>query len=249
MMTKYDHNCDPLTDQRPLVSHLTELRNRILKSLAAILIVFLALLFFAKDLYHLLALPLLKQMAPNSSMIAIEVAAPFLVPFKLTLFSAIFITIPYLLAQIWGFVVPGLYCHEQRLARPLLISSVLLFYAGVLFAYFVIFPLIFKFFQTAAPQDITIMTDIGHYLDFILKLFFAFGLAFEVPVATVLLILSGTVSAKRLSQSRSYIIIIAFIMGMLLTPPDVVSQILLALPIWLLFEIGLLLGRQLRGKP
>jgi len=178
-------------------------------------------------------------------MIATEVASPFMAPFKLTLFAAIFITMPYLLAQLWGFIAPGLYQQEQRLARPLLISSILLFYAGTAFAYFVVFPLIFGFFNAVTPDGVTVMTDISRYLDFVLKLFFAFGLAFEVPVATVLLIWSGFASVDTLKRNRPYVIVAAFVMGMLLTPPDVISQVLLALPIWLLFEAGLFFSHRL----
>ena len=178
-------------------------------------------------------------------MIATEVASPFMAPFKLTLFAAIFISMPYLLAQLWGFIAPGLYQQEQRLARPLLISSILLFYAGTAFAYFVVFPLIFGFFNAVTPEGVAVMTDISRYLDFVLKLFFAFGLAFEVPVATVLLIWSGFASVETLKRNRPYVIVAAFVMGMLLTPPDVISQVLLALPIWLLFEAGLFFSNRL----
>ena len=230
---------------QPLVSHLIELRTRLLKSLCAILLVFLSLFYFANDIYSLIAAPLIEQLSDGSTMIATEVASPFMAPFKLTLFAAVFIAMPYLLTQLWGFIAPGLYKQEQRLAQPLLISSILLFYMGTAFAYFVVFPLIFGFFNAVTPEGVAVMTDISRYLDFVLKLFFAFGLAFEVPVATVLLIWSGFASVEKLKKNRPYVIVSAFVLGMLLTPPDVISQILLALPIWLLFEAGLFFSNRL----
>jgi len=238
-------NEDDQNEAQPFVSHLIELRSRLLKGLCAILIAFSCLFYFANDIYSLIAAPLIEQLSPGSTMIATEVASPFMAPFKLTLFAAIFISMPYLLAQLWGFIAPGLYQQEQRLARPLLISSILLFYAGTAFAYFVVFPLIFGFFNAVTPEGVTVMTDISRYLDFVLKLFFAFGLAFEVPVATVLLIWSGFASVETLKRNRPYVIVAAFVMGMLLTPPDVISQVLLALPIWLLFEAGLFISYRL----
>ena len=231
-----------------LVSHLVELHGRLLKSLCAVLVVFLIALPFAGDIYALVATPLIKNLPSGSTMIATQVASPFLVPFKLTLFGAIFVTMPYILAQLWSFVAPGLYQNEQRLIRPLIISSILLFYAGTAFAYYIVFPLIFNFFNAIVPENVTVMTDMSHYLDFIIKLFFAFGLAFEVPVATMLLIWSGFTSAATLAKNRSYVIIAAFVLGMLLTPPDVISQILMALPVWLLFEAGLFLSRKIPVK-
>lgn len=232
-----------------LIPHLVELRARILKGLAVILAAFAILFYFANDIYSLIAAPLIRQLSPGNTMIATEVAAPFLVPFKLTLFVAIFVTMPYILSQIWLFIAPGLYQKEKKLVLPLLISSISLFYLGILFAYFLVFPLIFAFFSATAPVGVSIMTDIGRYLDFVLKLFLAFGLAFEIPVATTLMIWGGFVSPQKLRQHRAYVILGAFILGMLLTPPDVVSQILLAVPVWLLFEIGLLLGQRLESKP
>jgi len=237
-------NEDDQNEAQPFVSHLIELRSRLLKGLCAILIAFSCLFYFANDIYSLIAAPLIAQLSPGSTMIATEVASPFMAPFKLTLFAAIFITMPYLLAQLWGFIAPGLYQQEQRLARPLLISSILLFYAGTAFAYFVVFPLIFGFFNAVTPEGVAVMTDISHYLDFVLKLFFAFGLAFEVPVATVLLIWSGFASVETLKRNRPYVIVSAFVLGMLLTPPDIISQVLLALPIWLLFEAGLFFSQR-----
>ena len=240
-------NTDPENEQS-FVSHLVELRSRLLKGLCSILIIFSGLFYFANDIYSLIAAPLIAQLSPGSTMIATEVAAPFLAPFKLTLFASVFIAMPYLLYQIWGFIAPGLYEQEQRFARPVLISSVILFYAGTAFAYFVIFPLVFGFFNAVTPDGVTVMTDISRYLDFVLKIFFAFGLAFEVPVATVLLIWSGFTTVETLKRNRPYVIVAAFVLGMLLTPPDVVSQILLALPVWLLFEIGLLFSRRLPAR-
>ena len=243
------NNNDPVNAdsgrEQSFISHLIELRTRLLKGLCSILIIFSALFYFANDIYSLIAAPLVEQLSPGSTMIAIEVAAPFLAPFKLTLFASIFIAMPYLLYQIWGFIAPGLYKQEQRFTRPVLISSIILFYAGTAFAYFVVFPLMFGFFNAVAPDGVAVMTDISRYLDFVLKIFFAFGLAFEVPVATLLLIWSGFTSAETLKSNRPYVIIAAFVLGMLLTPPDVVSQVLLALPVWLLFEIGLFFGHRL----
>jgi len=240
-----DPNEDDQREAQPFVTHLIELRSRLLKGLCAILIVFSCLFYFANDIYSLIAAPLVEKLSSGSTMIATEVASPFMAPFKLTLFSAVFIAMPYLLAQIWGFIAPGLYQQEQRFARPLLISSILLFYVGTAFAYFVVFPLIFGFFTAVTPEGVAVMTDISSYLDFVLKIFFAFGLAFEVPVATVLLIWSGFTSVEALKRNRPYVIVTAFVLGMLLTPPDIISQVLLALPIWLLFEAGLFFSLRL----
>ncbi len=250
-MSANNQNDDVINDNekpRPFVTHLIELRTRLLKGLGVILLVFFSLFYFANDIYSLIAAPLIEQLAPESTMIATEVAAPFMAPFKLTLFAAIFISVPYLLAQVWGFIAPGLYEQEQRLARPLLMSSILLFYAGTAFAYFVVFPLIFGFFTAVTPSGVTVMTDISHYLDFVLTLFFAFGLAFEVPVATALLIWSGITSVETLKRNRPYVIVFAFVLGMLLTPPDIISQVLLALPVWLLFEAGLFFSRRIPAR-
>lgn len=232
------------TDQaQPLVAHLTELRDRLLKALLSILVVFLCLFPFSNEIYTFVSEPLRAILPAGSSMIATEVASPFLTPFKLTLFAALFIAIPYVLFQIWSFIAPGMYRQEKRLAIPLLISSVLLFYAGAAFAYFVVFPLVFAFFTSVGPTDVTIMTDINRYLDFVLKLFFAFGLAFEIPIVAVLLIWAGISTTESLKQKRPFIIVFCFVFGMLLTPPDVISQALLAIPMWLLFEVGVFFGR------
>ncbi|QBQ53744.1 twin-arginine translocase subunit TatC [Nitrosococcus wardiae] len=230
-------------EEQPLVSHLLELRNRLLRGIAAVLVLAVVLMPFANDLYRLLARPLMAHLPETNSMIATEVAAPFLTPFKLTLVTAIMLSVPMLLYQIWAFVAPGLYKNERRIILPLLASSTVLFFLGVAFAYFVAFPLMFGFFTQAAPEDIAVMTDISKYLDFVLTMFFAFGIAFEVPVATVLLVWTGVTDVERLREKRPYIIVAAFVLGMLLTPPDIISQTLLALPMWLLFEAGLWFSR------
>jgi len=232
----------------PLVAHLTELRDRLLRALLAILVVFIGLFPFANDIYSFVSEPLRELLPAGASMIATDVASPFLTPFKLTLVTAIFVAIPYVLYQIWSFIAPGMYRHEKRLAIPLLASSIALFYAGAAFAYFVVFPLIFAFFTSVGPEDIQIMTDINSYLNFVLKLFFAFGLAFEIPIAAVILIWSGVTTADDLAKKRPYIIVGCFIFGMLLTPPDIISQSLLAVPMWILFEIGVLFGRLIEKK-
>jgi sec-independent protein translocase protein TatC len=229
----------------PLVAHLTELRDRLLRAILAVLVVFICLFPFANDIYTFVSQPLRALLPPGTSMIATEVASPFLTPFKLTLFTALFLAIPYVLYQAWGFIAPGMYRHEKRLAFPLLASSILLFYCGAAFAYFVVFPLIFAFFTSVGPADIAIMTDINRYLDFVLKLFFAFGVAFEIPIAAVLLIWAGVTTPENLAAKRPYIIVGCFVFGMLLTPPDIISQSLLALPMWLLFEAGVVAGRLL----
>lgn len=230
-------------EELPIVAHLIELRSRLLKSVVAILVIFLGLFYFANDIYTFIAEPLRAHMPEGTSMIATEVASPFLTPFKLTIVLAIFLSMPFTLHQAWSFISPGMYSREKRLALPILVSSVILFYAGMAFAYFVVFPLVFGFFTSVAPDGVSIMTDINKYLDFVLKLFFAFGLAFEIPVATFLLVASGATTVEKLASKRPYIIVGCFIFGMLLTPPDVISQALLAFPMWLLFEVGILLSR------
>lgn len=249
MLTHQEQQHDEAGDQQPeqkeqtLMDHLIELRDRLLHMVLAILIVFVALFAFSEDIFTIAAQPLLELMPEGTSMIATGVTSPFLVPFKLVLLLSVLLTIPYLLHQIWAFIAPGLYVHEKRLATPLLISSVILFYCGIAFAYFVIFPILFGFFIGIAPDGVAVMTDIGQYLDFIIAIFLAFGIAFEVPVATFLLIAAGVTSVEKLAEKRPYIIIGAFVVGMLLTPPDVISQSLLAVPIWLLFELGLISSR------
>lgn len=234
--------------EAPFLSHLIELRDRLLRAILLILIVFLGLFIYANELYALLAKPLLAYLPEGSSMIATQVASPFLTPFKLALVSSLFICMPYLLYQLWAFVAPGLYKHEKSLAFPLLISSIILFYLGMSFAYFVVFPLIFDFFAGIQLEGVVTSPDITNYLDFVLKLFFAFGLAFEVPIATIIVISTGMTTADKLAEKRPFIIVIAFVVGMLLTPPDVVSQMLLAIPVWLLFELGLIFSRFLSRK-
>jgi len=240
---QHQHEQEPDQKEQTLMDHLIELRDRLLRMVLAILIVFVALFAFSEDIFTIAAQPLLELMPEGTSMIATGVTSPFLVPFKLVLLLSVLLTIPYLLHQIWAFIAPGLYVHEKRLATPLLISSVILFYCGIAFAYFVIFPILFGFFIGIAPQGVAVMTDIGQYLDFIIAIFLAFGIAFEVPVATFLLIAAGVTSVDKLAEKRPYIIIGAFVVGMLLTPPDVISQSLLAIPIWLLFELGLISSR------
>ncbi len=230
---------------QPLVAHLTELRDRLLRCVLAVLLAFCALFAFANDIYSFVSEPLRALLPEGATMIATEVASPFLTPFKLTMVAAVFLTIPYLLFQLWSFVAPGMYRNEKRLAIPLLASSVLLFYAGAAFAYYVVFPLIFSFFTSVGPADVAIMTDINRYLDFVLKLFFAFGLAFEIPIAAIILIKTGVVTADDLAGKRPYIILGCFVLGMLLTPPDLISQSLLAIPMWLLFEAGVWFGRMI----
>ncbi len=226
--------------EQPFVSHLIELRDRLLRIVLAILVLFLALFGFANDIYHYIATPLMELLPEGQSMVATGVISPFLTPFKLTLVLSFYIAIPYILYQIWGFVAPGLYKHERRMVLPLAASSTLLFYLGMAFAYYVVFPLIFAFLTTTAPEGVEVMPDMKDYLDFVLKLFFAFGVAFEVPIATILLCWMGTTTPDSLREKRPYVIVGAFVIGMLLTPPDMISQTLLAIPMWLLFEAGIL---------
>ena len=247
-MSEAEHRATDDNAEQSLMDHLIELRDRLLRMVLAVLIVFLALFTFSEDIFTIAADPLLKLMPEGTSMIATGVTSPFLVPFKLVLLLSVLLTIPYLLHQIWAFIVPGLYRHEKRMAGPLLISSVVLFYCGIAFAYFVIFPILFAFFIGISPEGVEVMTDIGQYLDFIIAIFLAFGIAFEVPVATFLLIAAGATTPEKLADKRPYIIIGAFFVGMLLTPPDVISQSLLAIPIWLLFELGLIMSRIFLGN-
>lgn len=233
----------------PLVEHLSELRDRILRALLAILLVFIALYSFANEIYTFVSEPLRQFLPEGSTMIATEVASPFLTPFKLTLVLSIFAAMPILLHQIWGFIAPGMYQQEKRFAIPLLISSVILFYLGIAFAYYVVFPLVFSFFTSVGPSNITVMTDINSYLNFILKLFFAFGIAFEIPIATMLVIRTGMTSAANLASKRRYVIVVCFVLGMLLTPPDMISQALLAVPMWMLFEVGIFFSRWVTPVP
>ncbi len=251
MKKKSQADAAPATEsgtEQPFLTHLLELRSRLLKMVLAVIAVLVLLLPFANPIYSALAGPLLKQLPPGSQMIAIEVASPFLAPFKLTAVLALFLTVPYLLYQLWAFVAPGLYRHEKRYALPLLVSSSLLFYAGAAFAYFVVFPLLFGFLAATAPEGVALMTDINKYLDFVLTMFFAFGAAFEVPVATCIVILTGVARAETLAAKRPYVILAAFVIGAILTPPDGITQTLLAIPLWLLFELGLVAGRLLPAR-
>jgi sec-independent protein translocase protein TatC len=234
---------EPEDQAQPLVAHLSELRDRLLRSVLAVLLIFCALFAFANDIYSFVSEPLRELLPEGATMIATEVASPFLTPFKLTMVAAVFIAMPYVLYQLWSFVAPGMYRHEKRLAIPLMASSVMLFYAGAAFAYYVVFPLVFGFFTSVGPGDVAIMTDINRYLDFVLKLFFAFGLAFEIPIAAVIMIRVGITTADELAKKRPYIVVGCFILGMLLTPPDIISQALLAIPMWILFEVGVIFGR------
>ena len=233
---------------QPLIEHLIELRSRILHSIVSVLIIFLPLFYYANDLYRYISEPLRNFLPEGSSMIATEVASPFLTPFKLSLVLALFMAMPYILHQVWSFIAPGLYKRERRFALPILLSSIILFYIGIAFSFFVVFPLVFGFFTGVVPTGVTIMTDINRYLDFVLKLFFAFGIAFEIPIATLLLIWSGATSAENLKRKRPYVIVGCFVIGMLLTPPDIISQILLAIPMWALFELGIIFSMLMR-KP
>ncbi|MFZ5724473.1 MAG: twin-arginine translocase subunit TatC [Pseudomonadota bacterium] len=229
--------------EQTLIEHLLELRDRLLRIVVAVLLLFLGLLPWANDIYHALAKPLLDVMPAGTSMIATGVASSFVAPMKLTGWLALFLAIPYVLWQVWAFVAPGLYRHEKRFAAPVVVSSVLLFYGGMAFAYFVVFPLVFAFFTATAPEGVAVMTDIEAYLSFVLTMFLAFGIAFETPVAVVLLVAMNMVSTQAMIAARPYVIVAAFVIGMLLTPPDVLSQFLMAIPMWLLFEAGVLVGR------
>jgi sec-independent protein translocase protein TatC len=229
--------------EQPFVAHLVELRDRLLRAVLVIIVLFLALISFSNDLYIFLAEPLIKSLPQGSSMIATGVIAPFLTPFKLTLVVSIFAAIPFLLYQAWAFIAPGLYKNERRLAFPLIVSSTILFYTGMVFAYYVVFPLVFGFMATTTPDGVAQAPDISMFLDFAIKLFFSFGVAFEVPIATILVIWSGLTTAESLAAKRPYVIVAAFVIGMLLTPPDIISQTLLALPMWVLFELGLVFSK------
>jgi sec-independent protein translocase protein TatC len=228
---------------QPLISHLLELRNRLLRAMLAVLVIFVGLIYFASDIYVFVSSPLVERLPEGATMIATDVASPFFTPLKLTLIASIFVAVPFILYQVWGFVAPGLYKHERKLIMPLMFSSSLLFYCGVAFAYFVVFPLVFSFFTTISLGTVEFATDISSYLDFVLALFFAFGIAFEVPVAIILLCWTGATDPKSLSQKRPYIVVAAFVVGMMLTPPDMISQTLLAIPMCILFEVGLFFAR------
>lgn len=238
-----EHDARVESDEQPFLDHIIELRRRILRSLAVVALLFIPTYYFANDIYHFVAAPLMAHLPENSGMIATQVASPFLTPFKLAIVTAVFAAMPFILHQAWAFVSPGLYLHEKRFAIPLLVSSVLLFYGGMAFAYLLVFPIVFQFFINVSPMGVTPMTDINNYLDFVLKMFFAFGFAFEIPIAILLMVWSGISSAESLAAKRPYIIVGCFVVGMLLTPPDVISQLMLAVPTWMLFEVGVFLAR------
>jgi len=225
-----------------LFDHLLELRNRLLRSVLGVMIVFCCLVYFAQDIYQYVAQPLLATMPEGSQMIATDVASPFFAPFKLTLVLSLFIAMPFVLYQVWSFVAPGLYSNEKRLIAPLMLGSTLLFYSGIAFAYFIVFPVVFAFFTSVAPEGVVIATDISSYLDFILKLFFAFGAAFEIPIAIILMCWTGMTTPDSLREKRPYVVVGAFVVGMLLTPPDIISQSMLAIPMLILFEVGIIIA-------
>lgn len=244
----HDEHHDPEQEEdqgQPLVEHLIELRSCLLHSLVVVLLIFLGLFSFANEIYEFIAEPLQRFLPESNTMIATDVASPFLTPFKLTLYASIYISVPFILYKLWSFIAPALYAREKRIAIPLLVSSIVLFYSGTAFAYFVVFPLVFQFFTSIVPASVAMMTDISSYLNFVLKLFFAFGIAFEIPVATILLVYAEFISAKDLAKKRPYVIVFCFVLGMMLTPPDVISQLLLAVPMWILFEVGLFFGKLL----
>ncbi|UQX80091.1 twin-arginine translocase subunit TatC [Mannheimia haemolytica] len=235
-------------ESQPLITHLIELRNRLLRSFICVLLVFCGLVYWANDIYTLLATPLTDNLPDGATMIATNVATPFFTPIKLTIVVSVFLSVPFILYQIWAFVAPALYKQEKRLVYPLLVSSTLLFYCGVAFAYYVVFPLVFGFLTSTAPEGVTMATDISSYLDFVLTIFMAFGICFEVPVAIILLCWAGVTTPEDLKAKRPYIIVAAFVISMLLTPPDIFSQTLLAIPMCLLFEVGVLFARFYRPK-
>ncbi|MDU6926720.1 Sec-independent protein translocase subunit TatC [Franconibacter helveticus 513] len=235
-------------DTQPLISHLIELRKRLLNCILAVLVIFLALVYFANDIYQLVAAPLISQMPLGATMIATDVASPFFTPIKLTIMVSVILSAPVILYQVWAFIAPALYKHERRLVVPLLVSSTLLFYIGMAFAYFVVFPLAFGFLTKTAPAGVVVSTDITSYLDFVMALFMAFGVSFEVPVAIVLLCWLGVTTPEDLKAKRPYVLVGAFVVGMLLTPPDVFSQTLLAIPMYCLFEVGVFFARFYVGK-
>ena len=239
---------EPLESQ-PFMAHLIEFRDRMLRAIASVALVFIGLFSFSNELYLYVSEPLRQYLPESSTMIATDVTSPFLTPFKLTLVLSLFAAMPYVLYQVWAFVAPGLYKREKKIVIPLFCSSVILFYAGMAFAYYVVFPLVFMFFTSVGPEGVSIMTDIRSYLDFVLKLFFAFGISFEIPIAVVILSWMGAVDPDNLAKKRPYVFILCFVFGMLLTPPDILSQTLLAIPMWLLFEIGIMFGRLVKPKP
>lgn len=235
-------------DTQPLISHLIELRKRLLNCIIAVIGIFLCLVYFSNDIYQLVSAPLIAQLPAGASMIATDVASPFFTPIKLTIIVSVFLAVPVILYQVWAFIAPALYRHERKLVMPLLFSSSFLFYTGMAFAYFIVFPLAFGFFAKTAPHGVLIATDINNYLDFVMALFMAFGVSFEVPIAIVLLCWTGVTSPQELKKKRPYVLVGAFVVGMLLTPPDVFSQTLLAIPMYCLFEVGVFFSRFYVGK-
>lgn len=234
--------------EESLLSHLVELRSRLLRAVAAVLVVLLCLLPFAQPLYTLLADPLVARLPAGSQMVAIDVASPFFAPLKLVFFLAVIVAMPAVLYQLWAFVAPGLYRHEKRLAMPLLVSATLLFYAGCAFAYFLVLPVVFGFLTSVTPENVAMMTDISRYLDFVMVLFLAFGASFEVPVAVVILVALGIVDIAQLKAARGYVVVGAFVVAAVLTPPDVISQLLLAIPMCLLYEVGIVVSKFVRPQ-
>ena len=233
-----------------LISHLLELRTRLVRAFVAIMLFFIPAAYYQTEIFHGIALPLIQQLPKGASLIATAVMSPFTTPLKLSFMVAVFAAMPYVLQQLWGFVAPGLYKHEKRFAVPLLVSSIVLFYAGIAFAYFFVFPLMFKFFAHAAPEGVQMMTDINSYLDFVLTMFFAFGVAFEVPIAVVLLAITGLVSIDKLTSARGYVVIGIFVIAGILTPPDALSMCMMALPMWFLYEAGVIFARIMtRDRP
>lgn len=241
-----------MTDQelfsQSFLAHIVELRNRLIRCIVVVLVIVIGLFAFSNDLYLYISEPLRAQLPETSTMIATDVASPFLTPFKLTLVLSFFAAMPFILYQVWAFAAPGLYKKEKIIMLPLFFSSVFLFYGGMAFAYYAVFPLIFLFFTSIGPEGVAVMTDIRSYLDFVLKLFFAFGLSFEIPIAVVILSWVGAVNPDELAKKRPYVFVLCFVLGMLLTPPDIISQTLLAVPMWLLFEVGIFFGRLVHKK-
>ena len=233
---------DAENKEESFISHLIELRNRLIRAVIAVVLVFIALFPWANHLYTLLAQPLIAKLPQGSQMIATGVASTFFIPLKVAMMAAFLIALPYVLYQIWAFIAPGLYQHERKLAVPLLIASVLLFFIGMSFAYFLVFPVVFGFLAGATPEGVNFAPDIGAYLDFVMTLFIAFGVTFEVPVVVILLVLTNMVSVQKLREARPYVIVGAFVIGAIFTPPDVISQIMLAIPLWLLYELGIILA-------
>lgn len=251
ILAEHDTTSEEVLPEMGFLQHLLELRNRLIKAISAVFLVFLALAYFSNDIYSFIAKPVRNALPDDVKMIATDVTAPFFAPFKLTLFVALFLAMPYVLYQVWRFIAPGLYANEKRLALPLLVASVVLFYLGIAFVYYLVFPIMLTFFAHTGPIDVQLTPDINLYLSLVLKMFLAFGLAFQIPIATILIIATGLVDIKAVAEKRRYVIVSCFFVGMILSPPDVFSQTLLAIPMWLLFEVGLFAARWLvsENKP